>query len=206
VTPRRGTDRSNQILDAASSVFARLGFAPARMDDVAAESGLSKGALYLYFRSKEQLIDALVVRMIELETRRLSALRRSQGTVADRLLRFAVDYTDEIERLGPLVPIVLEVYARATRHRDVREALQRYFEGFRSELAGLVADGVARGEFRAVDADAVAVSITGLLEGLALLWGLDRDRVPISGIAQTAMRLLLAGLRPDLPGTQEVTP
>ncbi len=198
-------DRTNQILDAASRAFARVGFGSARMDDVASESGLSKGALYLYFKDKDQLIDSLLGRMVDLELRRLKATRRSEGTVSDRLLRFVHDYTEELERVGPLAPIVIEFYARATRHRTVREVVRRYFESFRSELAALVAEGVGSGEFREVDPDVVAVSISGLLEGLALLWVLDRERVPISDLAPSSLDMLLRGLRPETPST-EVTP
>ena len=48
--------RKNQILDAAMTVFARSGFHEARMDDIVQESGLSKGTLYWYFKSKEEII------------------------------------------------------------------------------------------------------------------------------------------------------
>ncbi len=206
MTPAGGPDRKSQILDAASIVFARLGFAPARMDDVASESGLSKGALYLYFRSKDQLIDALVGRMVDLEMRRLSEIRSSEGTASERLARFVAYYVAELERIALLAPIVMEVYARAMRHHTVREVMQRYLEGFRAELAALVADGIAQGEFTSVDPDTVAVALTGLLEGLALLWLLDRERVQLADAAQTGLRLMLAGLRPPHPRNAEVTP
>ncbi len=202
MSPKDAPDRNDQILDAASRVFARLGFASARMDDVASESGLSKGALYLYFKSKDQLIESLVGRMIDLEMHRLQATRKSEGTVSDRLLRFVHEYTRELERIGPLAPIVVEFYARATRHQTVREVVQRYFERFRSELSALVAEGVERDEFRQVDPDAIAVSIIGLLEGLALLWVLDRERVPISDLAPSSLDVLLRGLRPGSPSTE----
>ena len=47
--PDVSEERRNQILEAAMAVFARQGFEQARMDDIAQEVGLSKGALYLYF-------------------------------------------------------------------------------------------------------------------------------------------------------------
>jgi len=56
--PDAGEVRRNQILDAATAVFARLGFERARMDDIVEASGLSKGALYWYFNSKEEIITA----------------------------------------------------------------------------------------------------------------------------------------------------
>jgi AcrR family transcriptional regulator len=203
--PRRADDRSDQILDAASRVFARLGLGQARMDDVAAESRLGKGTLYLYFRSKDQLIDALVARLIGIYTRRLAAIRSSGGTASERLATFVDEYVGEIVRLAPLSPVIVEVYARAARHATVRELLRRYFTGFRGELAGLIGDGVASGEFRATDPDAVAVALTGQLEGLALLWLLDRDHVDIVEIARQALRLLIAGLSPASTPDREVT-
>lgn len=195
MTPARGDDRSNQILDAASRVFARLGLTAARMDDVAAESGLSKGALYLYFRSKEQLIDALVGRLVDVETRHLAGIRSGEGTVSDRLEQFVDSYTTEIVRLAPLSPVIIEVYARAARHDTVRQSLQRYLAGFRRELGSLIGEGVETGEFQPVDRDAIAVALTAQLEGLALLWLIDRDHVPLVEIARQSLGVLLGGLR-----------
>ncbi|HEY6540074.1 MAG TPA: helix-turn-helix domain-containing protein, partial [Ktedonobacteraceae bacterium] len=58
--PDVSEERRNQILAAASTVFARSGFHEARMDDIAEEVGLSKGALYLYYKSKDAIIAALL--------------------------------------------------------------------------------------------------------------------------------------------------
>ena len=55
-TPKIVEDRKEQIIDAAMAVFARLGFHEARMDDIAQEAGLSKAALYLYYKSKDAII------------------------------------------------------------------------------------------------------------------------------------------------------
>ena len=195
-------DRAGQILDAAFSVFARLGFGPARMEDVAAEAGLSKGALYLYFSSKDQLIDALVDRMVELEMRQLASIDR-EGSASARLQNLGNDYVEALVRMEPLAGAILEMYARATHHRPVQLALQRYLAGFIGELAGLVAEGVAQGEFRDVDPGTVAASILGLLEGLGLLWTIDPERVPVIAVTREGLRLLLAGLRPDVPPNME---
>ena len=58
--PDVSEERKNQILEAAIAVFARLGFQQARMDDIARQAGLSKGALYLYYTSKDAIITALL--------------------------------------------------------------------------------------------------------------------------------------------------
>lgn len=57
---RRKDDRPAEIVAAAYSVFAEKGFAAARLDDIAARAGVSKGALYLYFETKQDLFEAVV--------------------------------------------------------------------------------------------------------------------------------------------------
>src|SRR5262245_66371595 len=57
---RRKADRPAETLDAALDCFAERGFAATRMDDVAARAGVTKGTVYLYFKTKEDLFKALV--------------------------------------------------------------------------------------------------------------------------------------------------
>jgi AcrR family transcriptional regulator len=68
-TPESGVSERlrTQILDAATTVFSRKGFQQARMDDIAAEVGLSKPALYLYFASKDAIVVELMRRLFDLE-------------------------------------------------------------------------------------------------------------------------------------------
>lgn len=65
--PDVSEERRSQILDAAVAVFARLGFHQARMDDIVQEAGLSKGALYWYFKSKDEIVMAILSSLFERE-------------------------------------------------------------------------------------------------------------------------------------------
>jgi AcrR family transcriptional regulator len=183
-----------RILDAAASVFSRSGYSDGRMDDVAAEAGVSKGGLYLHFRSKEDLFDALVGHIVGLETRKLAAARAAEGTATERLVTFFHEYAADIARMEKLYPVFMEVYARAARHATVRQMLRRYVDGYVPELSALIAEGVEDGEFRDVDPDEVAIQMIALLEGLALLWGLLGDAAPLPDTADHAIRLMLDGL------------
>ncbi len=58
--PDVSEERRTQILEAAMAVFARQGFDKARMDDIAQQARLSKGALYLYYKSKDAIISAIL--------------------------------------------------------------------------------------------------------------------------------------------------
>lgn len=61
---RRAEARPDEVLDAALDLFIENGFAATRVDDIAKRAGLSKGAVYLYFPSKEAIIEALVRRAL----------------------------------------------------------------------------------------------------------------------------------------------
>src|SRR6185503_19967668 len=57
---RRKKERPAEIIAAAYAVFADKGFAAAKLDDIAARAGVSKGALYLYFETKQEIFEAVV--------------------------------------------------------------------------------------------------------------------------------------------------
>jgi AcrR family transcriptional regulator len=186
--------RVRQILEAATAVFARRGFEDARIDDVAAEAGMAKGTVYLYFKSKDALIDALIGQMVERELGRLRDEGEQDKPVPERLAHFVHEYTHEVERLAPLAPVFVHVYSRATRNATVRRALQGYLDAFVEELAHLLELGVARGEIHAADPRAAALHLAALLEGIALWWAVSPDRIPLTATADAAVQTMLDGL------------
>src|SRR6266436_2876032 len=80
---RRKDARPQEILEAALSVFAERGFAAARMEQIAARAGVSKGTIYLYFDSKEAVFRALVHEVLGTQVSRFADFARaSSGSVA----------------------------------------------------------------------------------------------------------------------------
>lgn len=193
--PSATEERTNQIVVAATKVFSRLGFGKARMDDIAEESRLSKGAVYLYFKSKDDIIAAILRRAFAGEMHDLRDVAEGGGPVPDRLIELARRAAAQLKRLEIFLPIWFEFYAIAGRQRGVRRFLQGYFTEYRDALAAMIRVGIERGELRPVDAEEAAIAIVSLFEGLALLWAVDRDAVKIERAADGAMRLLVDGLR-----------
>jgi AcrR family transcriptional regulator len=86
--PDVSEERRNQILEAAMAVFARQGFEQARMDDIAQQVGLSKGTLYLYFKSKDAIISAILQFFIAQEKKLHGFLESEEpSSVCEQLLR-----------------------------------------------------------------------------------------------------------------------
>ena len=90
--PDVSEERKNQIIAAATKVFSERGFAEARMDDIVAESGLSKGALYWYFDSKDAIIVAILDRVFDWEAAHLDEILDREASAELKLKRF-VDVT-----------------------------------------------------------------------------------------------------------------
>ena len=195
--PDVSEERRNQILEAALRVFARLGFHESRMDDIAQESKLSKGALYLYYKSKDAIIAAILRFFFEQEFKRLQAFVaiEREESVTEQILSLTRELTTAMDWMQQLMPIAFEFYAIAGRNQDVRQFLKGYYADYRKELARLIERGIERGEFREVDAQATATTLVALFEGLALLFFVDKEAVHWKEQIELSARLLLEGLK-----------
>ncbi len=198
--PDVSQERVEQILNAATSVFARLGFNNARMDDIVAESGLSKGTLYWYFKSKDDIIKAILDGMFEGELAHLRDLHTSQGTASERLLELTQRAIDDLHGMTSLIPITYEFYTLAFRQKKVRQALQSYFRSYIDILAPLIQQGIDQSEFRPVSARQAAIAISAIYEGTVLLWVADPDTVNLDEHILAGVSMLLDGLKVAQPG------
>ena len=194
--PDVSEERKNQILAAALAVFARLGFQQARMDDIAEQAGLSKGALYLYYKSKDAIIAALLKYFFTQEFKRLQAFVEAdrQVSVHDQLMALTRQLAAAMHWMARLMPIAFEFYAIAGRDQEVHQFLKEYYHDYRRELARLIQRGIERDEFRTIDAGATATTLAALYEGLALLYFVDPEAHQWTEQVEISMQLLLEGI------------
>lgn len=186
--------RREEILDAATKVFATRGFNGTRMDDIVEESGLSKGLLYWYFKNKDALIIALVKRLFAPQMRYFRELPDRAGSVRDRLLAIADDTARELHAFSRVLPITFELYSLAFRNKSVNKVMKEFFLLYRESLQRVIEQGVERGELRAVDSRQAANSIAAVFEGTLLLWIFDREWVDINVQLRAGIELIIRGL------------
>ena len=195
--PDVSEERKQQILQAAMAVFARLGLSEARMDDIVEESGLSKGALYWYFDSKDAIIGAILDSMFEREFADLQPILSGDGTVSERLYQF-MDYTmKDVKRMFSLLPLAYEFYALAFRQKAVRQAVEKYFCQYVALLEPVIQEGIQRGEFRQMDSKDAVMALGAIVEGTILLWVYDAKVVDLDHHGKASLKLLLDGLKAD---------
>lgn len=187
-------ERQKQILEAAIAEFAQHGFYATRMEDIARTAGLSKGAVYLYYKSKDAIIAALLRTLFAWELRGARTILDREGSATDRLLAMTRMFADELDHLAVAMPIFLEFYVVAFRQPLVRDHLSQMYEEFRAPLASLIQQGIVRGEFRAVEPEVVALTWIALLEGLTLLWVVNPHGFAWRDQAEASVRMLLDGM------------
>ena len=187
--------RRNQILDAATTVFVRQGFQHARMDDIVEESGLSKGTLYWYFKSKEDIINAILRRLFTGDLENLESLVQAEGTASERLLQLTNNRVNGMKQMSSLVPIIFEFYAVAVHQQWVQQFIGEYFKHFRTLLEDLIQQGIDKGEFRPVNATKAAISLASMYEGLTLHWLMDPQTVQWEILSENSIPMLLDGLK-----------
>lgn len=171
------------------------------MEDIAKESGVSKGGLYLYYKSKDALIEALLRSMFTVELHGMRATLTQSESATARILALTHTLTSLMERMSVALPVMLEFYAIAARRESVRVFLSEALQQYRDLFAEIIRQGIVRGEFRAVNADVAAIGLIALLEGIALLWFMTPRAIP-KGYGEEAVGLMLAGLSaPATPST-----
>jgi AcrR family transcriptional regulator len=193
--PDVSDQRRHQIMDAAFAVFSRLGFERASMDDIAKEAGVSKGALYLYYKSKDAIIGKLLQIFFDQALKQIHTITAGEGSVTTQLLNLTRQLAREMDRMAAMQPITLQFYAIAARHADVRQRLRVYFAEYRTVMEEVIRRGIAQGEFHAdANPSEVAITFSALYEGLGLLWLVDPQGADWHTQMESSTRLLLQGL------------
>jgi len=193
--PNVSDERKAQILNAAEGVFTKRGFNEARMDDIAEKTGLSKGTLYLYFKSKDDLIIAILERIFQREFRQLEDLQQDDVSASDAMMKLTDLITKDIVSMLRLIPIIYNFLALAFRNKYVQRALKDYINHYLNILIPIIQRGIDAGEFRSVDAREVAIAASAIIEGTMLLWVYDKSIIDPERHIRSGMKLLLEGVQ-----------
>ena len=180
---RKNAPPREDVLAAAMRMIAERGLEQLTMAALGREVGMSSGHLLYYFHSKDELL----LQALEWSEGRLGAergrlLTRSTATARERVDAYVDLYVPDGHR-DPHWTLWLEVWNRSQNADDEARDRQAAIEGvWHRDLVALIAEGVSRGEFRAVDPDRFAARLRALLDGFSIpvaigLRGTDRAQV-----------------------------
>jgi TetR/AcrR family transcriptional regulator, transcriptional repressor of aconitase len=172
--------RRQELLDAATACFSRDGFHRTTMQDIVRQSGLSAGAFYTYFKSKEDMIEAIATGRQTRERELILAAGEAGDfiTIFRQLVQdFAQTLLDPDERQGRR--LALQLWTEALRNPRILRTVRAGVDAPRKMLGKIVQAACSRGELpKHLDPDAMARVMIALFQGFALQLAWDPS-VPV---------------------------
>ena len=164
----RGGDKRERILGAAERIFARHGFFAAKVSDVAKDAGVADGTIYLYFKSKDDLLISLFERRMQQLNEALRVAIAGKPP-RDQLRAFIRTYLQLVHD-EPAATEVLTIELRQSS-KFMKEYENPWFAAFLRMLGGVIAAAQEAGELdTSIPAHMAARMIFGVLDELALAW------------------------------------
>jgi TetR/AcrR family transcriptional repressor of uid operon len=197
----RRDQQIQRILEAAQACFVRSGFQGASMQQICAECGMSPGALYRYFPSKEAIVAAICEADREDDMTCFGVFREAKSAI-DGLVEGAMAHITHTHNKGSAA-LFAEMRSESNRNETIRDTV----DGHKQEIAGMIAPlvkgAIERGEIDPpVDLQTLMAVLMSVGEGIAIN-DLPSRGIPLDQI-EAAMRAMLVGmLRPTNKGSAE---
>lgn len=184
----------DRILRTAAVLFAQKGFEATAVREIVEAAGVTKGALYHYFDSKDDLLSEIYTRMLRMQTERMERIADSDRPLRERVHEIMQDVvlTSVLNLADATIFFQSMHLLQPEKQAQVRAERRRYHERFR----GLIEEGQRSGEFRGdVPADVVVHYGFGAVHRLSM-WYHPEGELTGEQVGRYFADLLLAGLRP----------
>lgn len=189
------TDKRGRILEAAIKMFAERGFHTATVAEIAREAGVADGTIYLYFKSKEDLL----LRLFDEKMTELTAEARTevegQRTAPEKLRRFIQLHLSLVERNPDLASVLIVELRQSAQF--LRAADRNKLAAYADVIAEVVRAGQESGELDAtVSPGTVKRAMFGALDELALAWLVGGRKTTLKKTAAEVAEWFVRGLLP----------
>ena len=192
----RDSERPQQIVDAAIRVFARAGYYNSRVSDIAREAGIAAGTIYLYFKTKDEILVTLFrEKMAEwvASVRREVADERDPVAKIRRIVALHFGVLEKNPDLAEVVQVELRQGQKFFRGASARE-VSAYFE----LIGGVLEDGIASGQIRKdVPVKIATKMLFGAMDQLATSWVLGKRTYRLTDAADAVATIFLTGVSTD---------
>ncbi len=169
--------RKTAILEAAKVVFARYGIDGAKVDDIAARAGVSKGLVYFYYKGKEDLLFNLLKEEFDKLHNFIEEIRRTKSEFTAKLQRLVsgvLEYFEENREFFCIFTPGRGGFTKERRPNLIKRVLPRYMKTF-DLLSKFLQEGIDQGVLRPIDPMFMAHILQGMLHALVVQWLLAKD-------------------------------
>jgi AcrR family transcriptional regulator len=190
-------DTANRILIQAMRIFLEKGYHGTSIDDITQAAGLTKGALYWHFRSKEDLLKRIIG---EFEKRFLDSLIQTvgevQGNIVDKIEKyFRYNATFAYYNRELCVSFTTLSGELVGAHHVIEPEIKRIYKKYQKFLSNLILQGKKEKIFKKeIDSELAALIIIAFHDGILLQWSMNRDKIDGEAYVNTFKKIMLKGL------------
>lgn len=190
---QRAEETRARILDAAEESFSRSGYDPTSVDDICARAGVTKGAFYHHFPSKQAVFIELLNRWLAGLDAELSRVRAESSTIPEALMQMAATAQIAIQAQRERLPMFLEFWTKAAHDPAIWEATIAPYRRYQDFFAEMIEAGIAEGTLHPIDPRAAAQALLSLAVGLVVQGMLDSP-ANWGQVMQESIQIFLKGL------------
>jgi AcrR family transcriptional regulator len=191
---KRSLETRNCIMNAALACFARAGYAATGVAEICDTAGVSKGAFYHHFPSKQSVFLALLQDWLLTIDTLLEASRQKSQSIPQALRQMSEMMTGVFAQAGGRLPMFLEFWTQANHDPLIWQAIIEPYQRYETFFCLMIKQGIAEGSLKPVDADNAARTIVSLALGLLLQGLLDPTGAQWGLVTQQSIQFLLDGI------------
>jgi AcrR family transcriptional regulator len=190
----RSIETHNQILNTALSEFAAHGYEATSVSQICTSAGVSKGAFYHHFPSKQALFLELLNDWLDRIDLQIKSIRDQSTTVPQALMTMTGLMENIYQAAGENLPLFLEFWVQASQDRVVWQQVINPYRRYQRYFAGMIQAGIDEGSIKDVDPHMTARVMVGLAVGLLLQGVLDPYDADWGNTTQYGFQMILNDL------------
>jgi AcrR family transcriptional regulator len=196
MSPRTtGQETTSRIMEAAADCFSREGYDATGVAEICERAGVSKGAFYHHFPSKQSVFLALLEQWLAILDLQLNAVRENSRNAAEALDRIAGLSGMVIESAHGELPMLLEFWTQALHDPEVWKATIAPYRRYHQFFQNLIEDGLADGSLRKADTRFGGPLVVALAVGVLLQGVMDPAGADWVGVLEQGMRYVIRGMQ-----------
>lgn len=186
------------ILDSALKIFSQKGYTAARLEDVAEQASVTRGAIYWHFKNKHDLYYTLYKEFSEKVRKRMDEILESEQTPLAKirqLMQEAFVHIEEDEEYRAVEEITLFKTEPAEEFKKIFKISSEFFRFIRNVLIGFTKEGIAAGEINpSMDPDVTALAMISYICGVKNIWLKDTEAFSPKKYAESLIQVFFTGI------------
>jgi AcrR family transcriptional regulator len=187
--------RRAQIIEATKECIAAKGYNTFSVKDIASEAGVSTGIIHYYFKTKHDLmlavLDELVKEILKAVDQRVAGLTSARAKI-EAIIAGSFDFVSKNRKY---YHVMIDFWAQVNDKRSVKNVLARVYAEYRRRTARIVEQGITEGVFRRLDPSEAAAAIIALIDGLSIQWIFDPQAIDVDRLKALCRGMVMSYLQ-----------